>query len=103
MLCRSQLVVRVLTAYTAGSRWDKLKSLNCHFLCNKAVIFILCTTVVVALDALVILTFTNVISHYFALVTLPAIVVNYLCLVYLLDKAKSLRAARAAANRAGDG
>lgn len=55
---------------------------------------------VVALDAILVLTYTNVISHYFAIMTLPAIVVNYCYLIYLLDKAKSLRAARAAAGHA---
>lgn len=38
--------------------------------------FALYTTVVVALDTLLVLTYTGVISHYLAVVTVPAIVVN---------------------------
>lgn len=69
--------------FTAGRAWDKLKLIVCPGQWNKAFSIAVFTTVVVALDTLVILAFVGFLTRWLVVVCLPAIACNFVYFTYL--------------------
>lgn len=104
VLIGNHLLPESVHTFIAGRALDKLKLLVCPRHWNKAVIFAVFTTVVVALDALVILVFLGVLQRWLSLLMLPTIACNFCYLVYLRDTAKFVLAMSASqARQAGNG